>query len=194
MKTCTRTLFSLLLIWAWPCHAATVLITGANRGLGLEFVRQYAARDWIVIAITRAPETSQELNALSAANTDIKVERLDVTDMASIKALALKYKGVPIDILINNAGVLGDLSTQRLESLERNDFQRVMMTNAFGPLAMAEAFREHVRSSEQKKIVAISSGNSIVSGNSVAGGLYAYRSSKAALNILMRGLATDLAE
>ena len=81
-----------------------VLVTGSNRGLGLEFVRQYAARGWKVIATARSPEAATELRAIAAKNRDVTVERLDVEDVAAIRSLAAKYRGTPIDVLINNAG------------------------------------------------------------------------------------------
>src|SRR5579863_1739870 len=90
-----------------PAHATTVLITGADRGIGLEFARQYAARGDTVIATCRHPESASELQALAARSKSVALERLDVSSDRDIDVLAIKYKGKAIDVLINNAGILG---------------------------------------------------------------------------------------
>jgi NAD(P)-dependent dehydrogenase (short-subunit alcohol dehydrogenase family) len=183
-----------LLCAVQPARAETALITGSNRGLGLELVRQYAARGWTVIATARTPESAAELRDLAAANKKIIIEKLDVTDLNGTKALAAKYNKTAIDVLINNAGVLGDITAQTLGTLDAQSFHDVMAVNAYAPLAVSEAFRAHVARSTQKKIIAISSGNGAISENQIAPGLYFYRASKAALNMMMRGLASDLAK
>ena len=114
MRQYLRLLALVLALIALPTHAATVLVTGANRGLGLEFARQYAAREWTVIATTREPDTSADLRALAASQKNVIVEQLDVSDTKAIQSLAAKYRGTTIDVLINNAGVLGDLPAQTL--------------------------------------------------------------------------------
>src|SRR5688500_848269 len=96
----------------------TVLVTGSNRGLGLEFVKQYAERGWDVIATARDPDSAKELRELAAKNSKITIEKLDVLDTVAIKALAKKYQGRPVDIILNNAGVLGDMKAQALGSLD----------------------------------------------------------------------------
>jgi NAD(P)-dependent dehydrogenase (short-subunit alcohol dehydrogenase family) len=173
--------------------AGTVLVTGSNRGLGLELAKQYAAGGWRVIATARDPAGAAELRALAAADHDIAVEKLDVLDDRAIEALAAKYSGTPIDVLLNNAGVLGDLDAQQLGSLDYAEFEEVMHVNAYAPLAMAQAFLTHVASSKQKKIVALTSRSGIVS---LPGwrGPYFYRASKIALNMQMHVLADDLRE
>ena len=142
-----------VLVWGLcitSVRADTVLVTGSNRGIGLEFVKQYAARGWTVIATARTPEAATELAAVAAKFSLVRIERLDVLDGAGIQALALKYEGTPIDVLINNAGLLGDLARQSLGALDYSEFQNVMGVNSYGPLAVSDAFRKHVASSRQK--------------------------------------------
>jgi NAD(P)-dependent dehydrogenase (short-subunit alcohol dehydrogenase family) len=172
-------------------RAGTVLVTGSNRGLGLEFAKQYAALGWTVIATARDPERAPDLAALAAKNHDVLVEKLDLLDTAAIKALAAKYDGKPVDLIVNNAGVLGDLEKQRLGSFDYPEFEQVMAVNVYGALAVAEAFRENVAASKQKKIVSITSGSGMIS---VPGNLgpYFYRASKVALNMVMKVLADDV--
>jgi NAD(P)-dependent dehydrogenase (short-subunit alcohol dehydrogenase family) len=169
----------------------TVLITGTNRGLGLELTRQYAAGGWDVIATARNPESASELREVAGKNRRITVEKLDVLDRQAIKALAVKYAGRPIDVLINNAGVLGTLEAQALGALDYEEFEEVMAVNVFGALAVAEAFRDHVAASSQKKIVSLTSRSGIISLPG-SRGPYFYRASKTALNMVMRVLADDL--
>jgi NAD(P)-dependent dehydrogenase (short-subunit alcohol dehydrogenase family) len=169
----------------------TVLITGSSRGLGLEFARQYAAQGWSVIATARDPEDATELMALAAEHSGVAVEQLDVTDSASISAVAVRYRDKPIDVLINNAGLLGETEAQALGAFEYGEFERVMAVNVYGPLAVAEAFREQVAASKQKKIVAITSRSGVISEPGWRGP-YFYRASKIALNMVMRVLADEL--
>jgi NAD(P)-dependent dehydrogenase (short-subunit alcohol dehydrogenase family) len=177
----------------------TILITGANRGLGLEFVRQYAADGWQVHACTRHPEAAPELGALAAAaGNRIAVHALDVADHAAIDALAQRTAGAPIDVLLNNAGTMGrhsfaekGMTIQRFGESDYADWMQIMRINVFAPMKMAEAFVEHVAGSAQKKIVTLTSIVGSI-GQSTFGGLYAYRSSKSAANSVMRALAMDL--
>jgi NAD(P)-dependent dehydrogenase (short-subunit alcohol dehydrogenase family) len=178
---------------AGGARATTVLITGSDRGLGLEFVRQYAARGDTVIATCRHPQRAAELQALAGANKGVVVEKLDVSDDADIKSLAARHKGRPIDILINNAGVLGAPEEQTLGTLSRTGFHEVMDVNSFGPLAVSEALRENVIASTRKKIIAITSGaGSITLAGGKARRPYNYQMSKAALDMGMRSLGADL--
>lgn len=172
-------------------YQPTVLITGANRGIGLALADHYASQGWRVIATTRNPESSGDLKTLAQRHPAITIERLDVTDLAAIDALALKYKGAPIDILLNNAGILGGLDTQKLGQLEYDVFTQVMAVNALGPIKMAEAFLDNVAASQQKKIMTMTSSQGSVQLARPGGG-YFYSASKSAVNMLMRKLALDL--
>lgn len=170
--------------------APTVLITGASRGIGLELARQYAGRGWNVIATARRPSAATALAQLAASHPRVAIEQLDVTDPQEIAALAAKYAGRPIDVLINNAGISGKRG-QRLGSLDYDDCREVLETNTIAPLRVTEALLPNVASSTQKKVVTLSSSEgSITLVDSPRA--YCYRSSKAAVNMLMRNLAFDV--
>jgi NAD(P)-dependent dehydrogenase (short-subunit alcohol dehydrogenase family) len=170
---------------------AQILVTGANRGLGLEFTRQYAERGAKIIATARKPDSATDLNALAASNSDIVVERLDVTDHAQIEALGEKYTGVPIDLLLNNAGIGGGIENQLFGKMNYDVFYKVMAVNVAGPMKMCETFRKNVEASELKKMVAVSSSQGSISGVTMPM-LYWYRSSKSALNMQMVNLALQV--
>ncbi len=182
-----------VVVAAADAAARTVLITGSNRGIGLEFVRQYAANGWRVIATTRDPATATELAALAKTKPKlITVEKLDVANTAEIAALAAKYQGQPIDVLLNNAGTLGDPGKQSFQQLDYATFEEVLRVNTYGPLAVSRAFLDNVLASEQKKIVAITSGLSSIENTQRFGSLYFYRISKTGLNMAMRALQAEL--
>ena len=172
--------------------APTVLITGASRGIGLELARQYAERGWNVIATARNPGSSAALKEIAGSHPNVTLEALDVTDLAGIDALAARYKGRPIDVLLNNAGISGGDDMGTFGHLDYAVYDRVHATNVLGPLKMAEAFLPNVAASQQKKIINISSTEGSLSLVKGRGGSYFYRSSKAALNMVMRSLAIDL--
>lgn len=177
-----------------PATAKTVLITGSNRGIGLEFVAQYAAQGWDVIATSRTPADDAGLQALASAHANVTIEELDVTDLDEIAALAAKYEGTPIDVLMNNAGMFGNRPGQTWGDLDRDLFRQVMDVNVFGPLKLSEAFAPHVAASDTKKIAVISStAGSIASVGRPPGAPY-YAISKAAVNMAMRGTAMRLKE
>ena len=166
----------------------TVLITGSNRGIGLAMARNYAERGWTVIATARKPEKADELNALAKQYPKVAVERLDVTDQAEVDALAKKYAGKPIDVLLNNAAMLGDPGPQMFGTYDFDLFQRVFNTNVAGPLRVSEAFVENVAASRQKKIVAITSVQGSITLIRMAA-IQFYNASKSALNMSMRALS-----
>jgi len=164
----------------------TVLITGAARGLGLDFTKQYAARGWKVLACARKSE------ALNDIEGDIHHHSLEVSDYKAVKALAATLSGEAIDVLICNAGVGGERGSnaQDLGTLDPALWRHIFEINTLAPLMMAEAFVEHVARSQQKKMIAISSILGSIANNS--GGRYFYRASKTALNMEWSVLAKDM--
>jgi NAD(P)-dependent dehydrogenase (short-subunit alcohol dehydrogenase family) len=144
-----------------------------------------------VIATARSPDAAEDLHALATEHPRVAIEYLDVTDHPGIDSLARRYHGRPIDVLINNAGVLGDRDLQRLDTLDFDEFQAVMAVNTFGPLRVSRAFLDHVAASDQRKIILITSvsGSVEIAGN--GGGFYFYKISKAGANMAMRTLNSE---
>jgi len=164
----------------------TVLVTGANRGIGLELVRQMRARGHQVIGTARKPEQAMELK-----ETGARVVQLDVTDSNSIRAMAEQLKGQRIDLLINNAGMLG----HNAQSFAETDFDQVIATfdvNSLGPMRVTQALLPNILAGSGKTVIQISSTMGSIANNS--GGYYGYRASKAALNMLNSSLALELAD
>ena len=171
--------------------ADTVLITGASRGLGLEFVRQYAKDGWRVHACARDPKSSSALQGLASAHRgEVRLHALDVADWKAVAALARGLKGEPLDVLLNNAGIYGS-RTEPLGKVDADSWIEVLRTNAIAPLKMAEAFVENVAGGRRKVIATVSSLMGSIADNS-SGGYYPYRTSKAAVNMVMKSLAVDL--
>jgi NAD(P)-dependent dehydrogenase (short-subunit alcohol dehydrogenase family) len=169
----------------------TVLVTGANRGIGLELTRNYAERGWTVIATARKPAKADELNAIAAKHENVTVEQMDLLDLDGIDALATRLKDVPIDVLLNNAAMLGEPNDQVLGNLDYSLMTRVFNVNVVGTLKMVETLLPNVEKSAQKKIVAITSTQGSIS--SVRGpSLVFYNTSKAALNMVMKSNARAL--
>ena len=165
-------------------NTGTVLVTGANRGLGLEFARQYAADGWRVIACCRAPKDAPELKKIKA-----EVHALDVTSQESIQHLAKGLNGTPVDVLINNAGLHGD--RRMFGETDVALWKQIFEVNTIAPVQILAALLENVASSHHKKVVNISSKVGSI-GDSPGGGSYAYRSSKTALNMAMANAAHEL--
>ena len=197
-----------MLLTALPRIAAadTVLITGANSGIGLEFARQYAAKGWTVIATHRRAETPGTLADLAAKYNKVRIEKLDVTSVEQVSALAGRLANVPIDVLINNAGVYndrskcagdddgcpGDWTVESFGTLKYSLLDTVMAVNIKGPLIVSEGLYKNVLASTQKKIVAISSSNGTLTGEpQPRPGAIFYRMSKAALNREMQIVAAS---
>jgi len=172
-------------------NSPTVLITGANRGIGLELARNYANQDWNVYATARRPEAAEDLKAIAAKHPKLKIEQLDVLDHDMIDSLAAKLDNQPIDVLLNNAAILGEPNDQKFGARDYALLQRILATNVTGPMKMAEAFVEHVGRSEQKKIVAITSAQGSI-GSLRSSSIVFYNLSKSALNMGMRSNSFEL--
>jgi NAD(P)-dependent dehydrogenase (short-subunit alcohol dehydrogenase family) len=168
------------------------MITGANRGLGLEWARQYAEAGWRVYASCRHPDEADDLKALADGHPRVSVHRLDVTDGEQLRTLQLDLEEAGIDVLLNNAGVYLDKFMDNLGGIDYDVWLRTFAVNTLGVVRVSEAFIGQVARSEKKLVVAISSHMGSIA-EIAAPGNYAYRSSKAALNAAMKGLSHALA-
>ncbi|MEX2647922.1 MAG: SDR family oxidoreductase [Alphaproteobacteria bacterium] len=169
---------------------STVLITGANRGLGLEFARQYAADGWTVHACCRAPGKAKDLKALAAQNANVTVHGLDVCDEASVRSLGEALGSQAIDVLINNAGVYGG-DRQAFGKVDAEQWSPTLRTNALGPLMVTEELIDNVARGANKVVACVTSKMGSMADNT-SGGAYIYRASKAALNAVVVSMARDL--
>jgi NAD(P)-dependent dehydrogenase (short-subunit alcohol dehydrogenase family) len=177
------------------CLAETVLITGANSGIGLEFTKQFAAKGWTVIATHRHDGVPDTLKEVIRQYPKVRAERMDVTHADEVSALAKKLKGVPIDVLLNNAGIYndrGNWATQSFGQLDYALFETIMAVNIKGPMLVSETFLPNVKASSQKKIVSISSTNGSLTQQLTGTGAIWYRASKAGLNRAMQLVASTL--
>ena len=163
-----------------------MLVTGANRGLGLEFVRQYAAEGWRVHATCRHPSEAGKLHAIAG---DVTIHQLDVRDQAAYPGLAKALGSEAIDLLIANAGVSGP--SDSLEAVDVAGWRETLEVNTIAPVLLAAALRRQVARSRERKVVGITSGLGSI-GDNRSGGHLAYRTSKAGLNMAFRTLAVDL--
>jgi len=166
----------------------SVLITGANRGLGFEFTRSFAADGWRVHACARNIEKSKKMRAVGG---EVVCHKLDVTNGLKVASLARELAEEPLDLLINNAGIYGPRTG--LNETDYDEWLEVLKVNSLAPLRMVERFVGQLRQGEGKTILNISSVMGSIERNA-AGGSYIYRSSKAALNMITKTLAVDLAE
>jgi NAD(P)-dependent dehydrogenase (short-subunit alcohol dehydrogenase family) len=169
----------------------SVLITSANRGLGLEFARQYLADGWRVYGACRAPERAEQLQRLAENKRgQIDVLQMDVTSRPSIERAAASIGGSAIDVLINSAGIMGKPET--VGNVDYDSWAEVLNVNTMGPLRVLEGFLENIARSTRRLVVTITSGMGSIADNTT-GGYIPYRSSKAAVNMVMRTAAIDLA-
>jgi len=170
------------------------LITGANRGIGLEHVRQFVAQGWQVHGTARALSGAAELQALSADGA-VVVHQLDVTDHDAVTALAQQLSTLPIDVLLNNDGTYGPQGFpqgavyQSVDNMDYAIWRDRLEVNLLAPFSVATAFRSHVAASQLRLHVLMSSGLASIADN--VGGSYAYRSSKAGLNMIAKGMSCD---
>jgi NAD(P)-dependent dehydrogenase (short-subunit alcohol dehydrogenase family) len=169
----------------------SVLITGANRGLGLEFCKQYGAQGWRIFACCRQPATATALQTLAAQYPQLTIHTLDVADFQQIDQLAAQLSSEPMDVLLSNAGVYGDKSDYDFGKLDYHLWQETLRINTLAPVKLAEAFLPHLLKSNRKQLVAITSLMASMTDNGSGGSIF-YRSSKAGLNAAMKSLAIDL--
>ena len=153
----------------------STLITGANRGIGLEFARQYLADGWHVYAACRDPSSATELRRLAnPSDQKLQIMALDVTDATSIKAAATELDGQAIDLLLNNAGVMGPRG-QTIGNIDYDAWAKVLDANTMGPMRVSEAFVDQVARSDRKLIITLTSGMGSLAHNT-SGGSIVYRS------------------
>ena len=172
---------------------STILITGSNRGIGLELVRTFVDRNWHVLACCRRPHQAVELSAIAEESGGrVAIHPLDVADSEQIRSLVETCGDRSIDILFNNAGIAGP-SPQRFGPIDTGEWLETLRINTLAPYHMAVAFVEQVARSRRRIIATIGSQLGSIADNT-SGGRYAYRTSKAAVHMVMKGLAVDLAD
>ena len=168
-----------------------ILITGASRGIGLEMVRYGMEKDWRVYACCRHPQQADALLKLAQlANGRVSVHVVDMTELATIQALAYELRADAIDMLINNAGIYGS-PDNRFGKVDVASWQQTFMVNCIAPYKMAESLIENLRMGQARTIACLSSKMGSMADNG-SGGSYIYRSSKAALNAVVKSLSVDL--
>jgi NAD(P)-dependent dehydrogenase (short-subunit alcohol dehydrogenase family) len=170
---------------------ATVLITGTNRGLGLEFVKHFLGRSDTVIATCRDSSSATELQALAANNENLSLKNLDVSDEQSMATFATELKDTPIDVFINNAGVYGPRDAN-FGNVGSSEWEQVIRVNAIAPMLLTQLIIGSLRQGTEKKLVYVTSKMGSIDDNK-GGGSYIYRSSKTALNSVVKSLSVDLA-
>ena len=173
-----------------PTIKETVVITGANRGLGLEFVRQMLASGYKVIATCRQPDDAEALYNL-ADKGSLTILPLEVDDPLSVDSFIQALHEQPVDILINNAGVMG-APAQDIDNMEVNLWLKILRVNTIAPFELTTRLLPNLRMSNRPRVIAMSSQMGAL--NSKGEGFYAYRSSKTALNKVMQTLSTQLAK
>ena len=171
---------------------SNVLITGSNRGLGLEWVRQYAEDGWRVYATCRHPAEANELQCLVEHYEHVSVHRMDVTRSDEINAVAVELRMEPIDVLVSNAGVyLEKYASIGLHQIDYADWEYTFRVNTLGPVRIAEAFNKQLELSKKGLMAVVSTHMASIADISEPGDYY-YRSTKAALNAAMEGITLEL--
>tara|TARA_B100001013_G_scaffold88017_1_gene48694 strand:+ start:145 stop:837 length:693 start_codon:yes stop_codon:yes gene_type:complete len=169
---------------------ATVLITGTNRGIGLEFVKQFLAREDTVLATCRDMGSATELRQLKNDTRKLHIFELDVSSQKSMEDLTLQLAGHAIDIFINNAGVYGPRDST-FGKVSANEWAKVLQVNAKAPMILTQLLIDNLRDGSDKKLLYITSKMGSIDDNK-GGGSYVYRSSKAALNAVVKSISVDL--
>lgn len=175
----------------------TWLITGANRGIGLEFVRQLLDEGETIIATAREPSGAHALRSLAERHAGLAIEAVDLERRESVAALGERLAGTPIDIVFNNAGLYGgswdhDSHRQSHDSMDYDLWEQIMRVNVMAPFQMVQALRPNLLLGKRKLVINMSSDLGSITNN-LQGQSYAYRSSKAALNMVTKGLSVELA-
>ncbi len=170
----------------------TVLVTGSNRGIGLEFIKQYSERGCNVIATCRNPDGAEKLKELSKDHSNLRIMAADITDTESIDELSNQLGAEPIDILINNAAYLGPPNPQKFGQMDYEMFTKSFEVNAIGPIRITERLIENVRAGETKKIIFLGSAAGSIAQIAPPITLYSYRASKAALHLAVNNLYHEM--
>ena len=175
----------------------TVMVTGANRGIGYEHVAQYARKKWNVIACARQPEKAIELLQLQDKyGANFIIEELEVTNHKQVDDLSQKHSNTTIDILINNAGtggpegMPGAMDYQKIDNMDYQIWRDILEVNLLAPFKVATSFHKQISISDKKTLIMMSSDLGSVSQNTF-GGLYSYRASKSGLNIVAKGMSNE---
>jgi len=170
----------------------TVMVTGSNRGIGLEFIKQYGEKGWDVIATCRNPDGAEALKAVAKDHSNIRIMAADITDNASIDHLSNQLDGEPIDILINNAAYLGPPEPQKFGKIDYEIFTRSFEVNAIGPIRITEKLIDNIRSGEDKKVIFLGSAAGSIAQIAPPVTLYSYRASKAALHLAVHNFYHEM--
>lgn len=170
---------------------STILITGANRGIGMELTRQFTEDGWQVLACCRSPADAKSLQALATEYPTVEIFPLDVTDYDQLATLTSQLQDRSIDIMLSNAGIYGPREYSFGE-VDVKEWRQVLEVNTIAPLMLAQAFVDQVAASRQKLMAVISSKMGSIADNS-SGGSYIYRTSKTAVNQVVKSIANDVA-
>ncbi len=191
-------LIALLCLYSPQSHSfenenPTVFITGSNRNIGLEFVKQFSANNWNVIATARNPQEASELQTIAAEHDNVVIEQLDVTNHEQIESLAEKYKDQPIDILLSNAALTPRYKSafKKIKGVDFDIARSSFEINVLGPLKLIQSFMPNIEKSQGKKIIALSSKQASFGERLKIPMMYSYSISKSALNSLLYSLSFE---